>query len=252
MTDVKVTGPKGGTVAKRVPASRLGRLVPGWLRRFAHLTLSRAKTPPAAVPKRPLLPFFGLDYETGPSPAELRAAGVHFVARYLSTPGNPKNLTRAEATALRKAGIDVVLVFETVADRALAGRAAGVADARSAVAQAHACGAPTSARIYFAVDFDARGAQLDQVLAYIRGAASELSPARTGVYGGAAAVKTCLDAKACALAWQTLAWSDGEWDPRAQLRQISINNSLAGHQVDHNHAVKAAYGQWPALKGASK
>lgn len=177
----------------------------------------------------------------------LKAAGKHFAGRYLSTPGNPKNVTAPEAKALRKAGLAIVLVFEIEADRALGGYQRGRADAKSARAQADAVGASKAVPIFFAVDFDAQESQLPRVVSYIKGAASVLTPAKTGVYGGRRAVQACLDAKACKYAWQTAAWSGGEWDPRAHLCQYENGVTVAGLSVDLNRAVKADYGQWKAV-----
>lgn len=190
---------------------------------------------------------FGVDYACpSPAPAALKKAGVRFVCRYLSTPGNPKNLTAAEARKLRAAGIDIVLVFETTGGRALDGHAAGVADARAAREQASACGAPADQPVYFAVDFDPAEPQLPTVISYINGAASVLGRDATGVYGGWQAVHACLNAKVCRYAWQTYAWSGGVWDPRAQLRQTLNAQSCAGIAVDHDLAVADDFGQWAA------
>jgi len=186
---------------------------------------------------------FGIDHSsTPPDPAKLVAAGVHFVCRYLSTPGNPKNLTLAEAAALKLHQIDVVLVFETVAKEALKGQAAGVADAKSARQQAAVCGLP-HAPIYFAVDFDETPQEASVVHDYVAGAASVLGYDKTGGYGGYWVVKRLLDAKVCKYAWQTYAWSGGQWDVRAQLRQYLNGQKLAGISVDFDHSMFPDYGQ---------
>src|SRR3954447_6953182 len=102
--------------------------------------------------------IFGVDYSAGFSsatPSAVKRAGARFVCRYLSTPGNPKNLTRGEARLHQAAGLQIVTVFETTAGRALRGRAAGIVDARAAIAQLAAVGGPKGAPLYFAVDFDA-------------------------------------------------------------------------------------------------
>ena len=55
----------------------------------------------------PLSPpdLFGIDHSSHPpAPTALENANVRFVCRYLSTPGNPKNITRIEATDLKLAG----------------------------------------------------------------------------------------------------------------------------------------------------
>jgi hypothetical protein len=57
----------------------------------------------------------GVDYSIGPLSSEaLRSSGLAFVCRYVSTPGNRKNLS-AEAIADWSAnGIGIVVVFEGV------------------------------------------------------------------------------------------------------------------------------------------
>src|SRR3954452_1849906 len=100
--------------------------------------------------------LFGVDYAWGrPGIPALQRAGVKFVCRYLSHDTSGKNLTKAEATAMRAAGIAVVVVWESTAQRPLAGRIAGVADATEAARQAKDCGLPPDQPIYFAADWDA-------------------------------------------------------------------------------------------------
>lgn len=224
-----------------------------WVRKtFGHLKRQKPAPAPAPAPSpapkpRPVPPLKGCDYVAGPTPAQLKAAGIKFVFRYLSTPGNPKNLTKAEAKALLAAGIEIGLVFETTANRALSGAAAGKADAKSAAAQAAALGVPATTAIYFAVDTGAAGSELKAVVAYIRAAAAVLGAARTGVYGGLGAVKACLDAKVCKFAWQTYAWSGTPtvWDMRAQVRQVANGQKIGGHSVDLDEAL-ASFGAWKA------
>src|SRR5690348_1179506 len=60
-----------------------------------------------------LTSIYGVDYSWArPSPAHLKAEGYHFAARYLSYDTTGKNITAAEANALRAAGIDVVSNWE--------------------------------------------------------------------------------------------------------------------------------------------
>ena len=221
----------------------------GW--KWAKRNLVRRKPkpphPPLPEPKpkpRPTtkLPIEGCDYVSGPTPAELKAAGKQFVCRYLSTPGNPKNLTKAEAARLRAADISIVLVFETTAKRALSGFAVGKDDARSARAQARAIGVPDSVPLYFAVDFDPVGAELARVAAYIQGTASILGIGGTGVYGGIDACKACHSS--CHWFWQTYAWSGGKWYEGNHIEQYANGVKIGGHSVDLDRAVKAEYGQW--------
>jgi hypothetical protein len=183
----------------------------------------------------------GVDYSSGrPGGAALAAAGMRFAARYLShSPG--KNLTPAEATDLAAHGVSCVVVWETTANRAGAGRAAGVADATEAAAQATACGQPAGRPIFFAVDWDANPSV---VVAYFQGVASVLGVARTGVYGGYKVVKYLLDHKLATWAWQTVAWSQGHWDTRAVIRQYASTIRIGGVSCDHDTAMTGDYGQW--------
>jgi glycoside hydrolase-like protein len=225
--------------------------VPAWFWLWHVWRLARehvvkpAPVPPTPVPKpkpKPTpYPEKGADFVSGPAPAQDKAAGIRFVMRYLSTPGNPKNISKPELAALSQAGIRVGLVFETTGKTFLGGHAAGVADAKLAQAQVAALGHPAVV-VYFAVDTDPHGHET-QIVAYIQGAASVLGKARVGVYGGYAAVKACLDAGVCAYAWQTYAWSAGMWDRRAHLRQVENGVHVAGHGVD----IDTALGNFGAL-----
>jgi hypothetical protein len=188
---------------------------------------------------------FGVDYAWGrPGPAALKKAGAKFACRYLSHDTSGKNLTRAEANVLSDAGISLVVVWESTASRALAGHAAGVADAKSAVAQAQVCGMPAGRPIYFAVDFDATAGQQSAINSYLDGAASVLGRARVGLYAGYYVVKRAFDAHKITWGWQTYAWSGGHWDSRAHIQQYSNDHTLNGVGVDHDRAVKDDYGQW--------
>lgn len=180
-----------------------------------------------------------------PSVDTLKAHGMTFVARYVSTPGASKNLTRAEVTAYQQAGIDICVVFETTGNRALSGTKGGAADARSALAQVLALGGPADCVIYFAVDWDASTAEMNRVNAYLAGAASVLGVNHTGVYGSYRCVQMALDACIVDYAWQTYAWSGGRWDHRAQLHQFRNGVDLpGGGQVDMCRAMTDDFGQW--------
>lgn len=141
--------------------------------------------------------------------AAFRADGYEFVCRYL-VPGGWKRLTPEEAEAISKAGLQIVSVFETTADRALGGRAAGLYDGAMALQTARAVGQPEGSAIYFAVDFDATAAQMPTVIDYIQ-AAGEAAPGfAAGVYGSYAVVEAIRAAGVCSRFWQTYAWSRGK------------------------------------------
>lgn len=192
----------------------------------------------------------GADYAfTHPSPAALKAAGITFVCRYLST-DPAKDINATELAALHEAGISVVLNWETTADFTLGGASRGMVDARSARAQANALGAPGSIPIYYSADFDVTSSQIATVLDYLHGAAdAEGSKSLVGVYGGYAVVKAAIDAGF--LGWQTYAWSGGQWDPRAVIRQTHNGQDIGGVSIDLDEAVAAEFGQWAPATAAT-
>jgi hypothetical protein len=184
-----------------------------------------------------------LDYAWGrPSPAKLKAEGFTGVMRYLSHTSG-KNLTRDEANELTAAGLDIGVVWETSATRALDGYQAGHDDAKSAALQAVNCGVPKDRPIYFAVDFDVTRSQMSPVLRYLDGAASVLGYHDVGVYGGKRCITMAMDA-GILWGWQTYAWSGGQWDPRAQLQQYSNGHLVDGVDSDYNRTRDNDYGQW--------
>jgi hypothetical protein len=146
-----------------------------------------------------------------PHAAALARAGIKRVGRYLSHT-DAKNLTRAEALTLGRAGIGCWMVFETRAVRALDGHDAGVQDAQSALLQARAIGAPAGAGIYFAVDFDpdpnkqqppAAVAVAGPIHQYFSGVNATLKGTGfiPGAYGLGLALSHCLDNNLVTLTW---------------------------------------------------
>jgi hypothetical protein len=155
-----------------------------------------------------------------------------------------KNLSKAEAKTLSDAGIWIVVIWETTANRALSGHAGGVADATEAAKQATACGMPSGRPIYFAVDWDATSGQQGTINAYLDGAASVIGRSRVGLYAGYGPIKRAFDAKKITFGWQTYAWSGGRWDSRAHLQQYLNNQQINGVGVDYDRAAHDDYGQW--------
>jgi hypothetical protein len=192
----------------------------------------------------------GLDYAFAPHPsiAAIKADGASFVCRYISAiPANDhngKNLLAPEKNALLAKGISIVLVAEGRASRMLGGNAAGTADAKHADAVVQAlsmAGIP----IYFSCDFDATPAQQSAINAYLDGAASVIGRRRVGIYGGYYPVKRAFDADRATFAWQTYAWSGGQWDSRAQLRQTLNDVTVGGVACDKDVSMAPDFGQWP-------
>jgi hypothetical protein len=107
---------------------------------------------------------------------------------------------------------------------------------------------PADRPIYFSVDFDAQAADQAALFAYFDGVASVIGLQRTGVYGGYNTVKWLFDAGKIKWAWQAYAWSYGNWDSRAQLRQVLNTITAAGDGgcCDKDEAVAPDFGQWHA------
>lgn len=196
--------------------------------------------------------MIGFDYTERIAPAALKAAGCVVAFRYLSNPGWPKNLAKAEADELLAAGIAIVLNYETSATFMLGGYGAGQACARSARAQANALGAPFTTRIYYSADFDVTAAQVSIVMAFLQGAASVDGAAEVDEYGGLRLAQAA--AAAGMRPWQTIAWSGGVWDPHDVARQTGVQRTVGGVVVDVNDIEDlAALGAWggPTSAGGS-
>jgi len=208
----------------------------------------------------------GVDYSyRRPGGAALAKAGKWFAVRYI-TGDTTKPIDSAEIKDLRAHGIAIALVFETTRGRAVKGGVAGgAADARSAVSRMAAERIPATLPVYFAVDFDPaalaqqrfEAGQAPSVAAalagiyaaiddYLRGAASVIGLARTGVYGGIAIVNHCRAAGTAHWFWQTAAWSDGKVASSIHLYQYSNSHTINGAPVDFDRALQPNYGQWAA------
>jgi hypothetical protein len=173
----------------------------------------------------------GLDYAWAPHPnvSTVKQKGYSFVCRYLSNDPT-KNLTSAELATIRNAGLSIVVVWETTGDRMKAGNAAGKADAEEAnnlVNDLDMRGVP----IYFACDYDAPPSDQDAINAYLDGVASVIGANRVGMYGGYWPLSRAFDAGKCKYGWQTSAWSGGNWESRAQIRQTGTT-TITGESAD--------------------
>jgi glycoside hydrolase-like protein len=187
----------------------------------------------------------GLDFAwSKPSVAAIQAGGYKFVLRYHSYDTTGKNLTKAEADSYKAAGIDICSNWEYATDAALNGFNQGVQDAIAANNQMLACGGDPTAPIYFSVDFDATEAQQAPINDYLRGIASVIGLSRTGMYAGYWPLSRAFNAGLLKWGWQTYAWSGGNWDPRAQLRQVQNGITVGGADCDEDQAQVSNYGQW--------
>ena len=187
----------------------------------------------------------GVDYAyTKLDEAKLYAAGKRFAGRYIGLGGVGKLLTAEERDRLFAAGLDIMLLVEGEADSALAGYDKGVEFARRAQAHAKNLGAPADCVFYAAVDFDATVAQWPKVAEHLRGVASVIGLARTGVYGGIRTMQWAARDKVASHFFQTYAWSHGEWYPGNDVEQYRNGVSVAGGVVDLCRSKKDDFGQW--------
>jgi hypothetical protein len=186
----------------------------------------------------------GVDYAwSHPGGAAIQKAGYRFACRYSSNDAT-KDISRQEADDLAAHGVWTVVVRETTANRARAGRAAGAADAKAALARATAAGMPSGRPLYFAIDYDAPTSDKAEICDYFRGVASVIGLARTGGYGGYDQLKWLIDAGLITWVWQTAAWSGGRLLPGRHIYQYAKTVTLNGVSCDVNEALTADYGQW--------
>lgn len=154
---------------------------------------------------------------TKPSAAAIEAAGYSGVIGYISHDPS-KDLTAAQAKRYLTADLSVGLVFETTANRAAQGRAAGAEDCRFAETEARKRGYPAGCVIFYAVDFDAPPRK---VLPYFRGIKATAKRYGWGPYGSARVIAKVDTKLQPAATWQTVAWSGGMLSHHADLYQRS-------------------------------
>lgn len=185
----------------------------------------------------------GVDFAWGaPTVATMRRLGKRFGASYLSYDSAKGWVQRPGlVSSYHAAGIATVSVWETTANRAGQGYGAGHADAIEARRQAAQIG-NTAATIDFAIDFDASG---ESVAGYFRGVHDVLG-ARAGAYGGYYPLKYLCAHGLIRKAWQTYAWSGGQWLPASC---APLEQYLNDGTVDYDRAIAADYGQWPHSGG---
>jgi peptidoglycan hydrolase-like protein with peptidoglycan-binding domain len=200
---------------------------------------------------------YGIDSCASPSVNGLRSHGADFVIRYVSSWGNPKNITLPEAQRLSAGGIDIVIVAEWGIDTWLGGYDTGRANAITALDQAVAVGMPLNQGrvIYFAVDDDVTlgGEPTSQralgrcaaLKGYLQGCADGLAGrAAAGCYSSYFGLDWLYHNSPLVFGWNTLAWSGGNWHPRAALRQETFNVFIDGINCDGNHSFVNDFGQW--------
>lgn len=165
--------------------------------------------------------FKGIDSASPVSAAaakKLAELGYSFCGRYLA-PSGWKVLTADEAMNIHDAGLSILLVWETTADRAKSGSAGGAQDGAMAAGKAAALGVPAGTVIYYAVDYDAGQGDYDAIEAYLTAAGAASAPYAVGVYGSYRVVEEMRRRGACTAFWQCCAWSYGKLSEHADAYQ---------------------------------
>lgn len=189
---------------------------------------------------------FDADQDCSSVAADAVAKGVAFVCRYY------KNMSLDEAQALSAAGLKIVSIWETGAERALAGAAAGTDDGTRARNAGAALGQPQGAAIYATADFGETQGEDAAVFAYLAAFKEALGgQAKLGVYGEGAVCQHALDLGLADYTW--LAGGMGMRDSpafrdsgRATIVQdVGDKQELAlGIDIDSDVARDDNYGGW--------
>lgn len=180
----------------------------------------------------------GFDCATPLTPETAAAfvgGGYQFVCRYL-VPSGYKRLTKEESEAITAAGLQIISIFETYANRAREGWRSGELDGAAALRTAQEVGQPEGTTIYFAVDYDAPASDYEVIEAYLQSAAAELPGYEVGVYGSYAVIEEMARRGACTKYWQTYAWSKGQKSDAASIYQNQNEVQLNGIDVDLNES----------------
>lgn len=181
---------------------------------------------------------------TAESAAKIKAEGYEFAGRYLVPPEKySKALTANEAKAITDAGLKILTVYETTADRVKGGAFAGKIDAQTAYECAKAINMPTSGAIYFAVDYDAQSNDYTVISDYFKAARQYIGEYKLGIYGSCSVIEAMSPYVDCL--WQCVAWSYGKKSPKLHVYQGQFNKYAGGVNVDINESADMdAAGIW--------
>lgn len=174
---------------------------------------------------------------TGETAAAIKKAGYDFAGRYLVPAVGTlarKALTRKESEAVTAAGLHLLTVWETTADRVKGGATAGMSDGKRALECAKAIEMPERGIIYFAVDYDAPAGDMPIIEEYFRAAREHTAEYEIGVYGPYKVIEYLAQRKVCRSYWQCVGWSFGQLSAYRNVYQAQWGQSVAGIPVDIN------------------
>jgi hypothetical protein len=194
------------------------------------------------------------DYSVArPDPAQMSAAGIVGVCRYICRPTSKfnadKTITKAEYDRLHAAGIAVTLNFEQEKDR-WRHPELGFSDGQVARSMARALGHPDSRPIIQSVDTNWTSGELSVALSYQAEFNRGSGTGPQGMYGTAAMIDAAFARGLIVLGWQTgsRSWTGNATDsPNAALLQRTTKSypQFPPTSYDENDIRKADWGQWP-------
>jgi hypothetical protein len=175
----------------------------------------------------------------------LKAAGKQFVGRYAVNDKSPggRGIGAAEYAAMRDAGVDVFLYWESSEGWMTGGWEAGVYAAQNAQWNLEQAGIPANVPVYFACDFDASPGHQAAIDSCLYGAASVLGANRVGLYAGYHVLLRSKQNGSAQWFCQTSAWSGGQVMEGAHLYQYAYNKYVYGTNCDWVQAYTENYGQ---------
>ena len=226
--------------------------------------LAACSKPPPVVVQQPksTMPLQGIDVPHDASDAlnEIRDSKVDFVARYYRSPTSRwPALSAREAQRLSALGVNLVTVWEWHSNQPeYFSYNSGYADGISAYNQAKNVGQPPGSAIYFAVDYNARSADIDgPIRQYFQGVNAELAAAsggrpeyKVGVYGSGAVSGAMKRAGLARYTWLTgsVAWtgtySYDDWNIRqgGHFSVLSFNHDANEAKEDYGGFRVAGFG----------
>ena len=194
----------------------------------------------------------GIDYSRTPTnnwnalAAAFKSSGKTFVGRYAVNDKSPngRGISAAEYQAMRAAGIDVFLYWESSEGWMRGGYAAGTVAAVNAQNNITEAGMPADTPVYFACDYDAPEEDQWRIEETLRGCVAVLGFERVGLYAGYWPLLRAKQNNAARWFCQTLAWSGGNLMEGVHLYQYDTNgNYIAGVDCDLVRAYQENYGQ---------
>ncbi|KLU63439.1 hypothetical protein CEB3_c02020 [Peptococcaceae bacterium CEB3] len=188
---------------------------------------------------------------TTQSALALKSAGMAAVGRYLGYRlGWWKALTPEELQAIHKAGLSLLLIWES--NPTFAGYFSftqGLSDVKEAVGEAVYLGAPKGSALYFTVDFDAQAGDMPAILDYFHGVREGIGEYLVGAYGSYAVMNALkYSPYPPDKSWQTYAWSGGQVFEGSHVYQYENNVTIEGIPADRD-LIKSEPGAWPEIGG---